>query len=364
MNESPMVIDAATGLHFQHGQNFRAALSGFLGAAERAGINIHKHRQAVNAGRIDSMLAQGGRRDSFSPDAGLHMSRQLEHVYTEILREEYPKQNAFELFPVDSSVPPGARTHTVRRLYQDGEASVYRAGQPVPMVEVSQQEEQFPVRHLVNGFVLSIFEMASSGFAGTNEAAELLKTARDVIMEYANLLFWHGSTTHKVYGVTNYPWLPKRVMAIAINDDSAADDILASLNDLANFPTNNTKGVLAPDTIATSPRIINYLFTRLRSAVATSDTTIGEQFLRNQKRIKGIEEAHELQGAGPGGSDGILCYRRDRRGINIVIPQGFTTLPVQSLGFDEITHGYMSIGGAIMRDVGNNILGWATPPDL
>ena len=328
--------------------------------------SVVRELRAQNPGQafnIDSALKKAARaanlrEDAFSASAGLHMARQLEHIYAEVLREPFPVQNSWTLFPIDSSVPPGARTHTVRRVYQDGDAAVYRGGQtPIPRVGVSQQEEQFPVRHYVTSFVYTLFEQISSAFANSGLIAELLRAARDIIMEFANQKTWYGDATNGIYGVLNYPWLPVKVVSTPFDGSADVDDVLAEMNSLANFPQENSKSTFRPDTVVVSPRVYNYLFnTRLGTV---NDTTIGEFWLRtNSCGITKIEQAWEIQGVGPGGTDGILFYLKNRLGIVNVIPQGFTTLPVQALGFEYTTFAYMSHGGVLMRDVGNNILGW------
>lgn len=378
---SVLFLAAVGGVAPELGPNFGQRFDGELSKLNSGGRAMASARLAQHAARFDSIVkemktanpeiafridsalktaakAANLREDAFSASAGLHMARQLEHVYAEVLREAYPMQNAFTLFPIDSSVPAGARTHTVRRVYQDGDAAVYRGGQsPIPRVGVSQQEEQFPVRHYVTSFVYSLFEQLSSAFANSGLVSELLRAARDIIQEFANQKTWYGDDTNGIYGVLNYPWLPKKVVAVAFDGSADPDDVIAELNALANFPQENSKATYRPTALVVSTRVYNYLMNTPRGSV--NDTTIGEFWLRtNSCGIKSIEQAWELQGVGPGGTDGVLFYRADRLGISNVIPQGFTTLPVQTLGFEDTTFAYMSHGGVIMRDVGNNILGW------
>ncbi len=304
--------------------------------------------------RYDSAKAE--RKDAVDATAGLFLARDLDHRYAEVLREPRPQPNAFRLFPIDSTVPVGARTHTVRRLYGHGEVTVYRAGVNVPTVTLSQAEEQFPVRHYVTSFLVDIFELASSDFAGFPLIAELLRLARDQVEAFANLAGWKGITTAGVYGIFNYPWLAKKISTIAFDGTAATADVIAELTAIASYPVVNSKSTFGPDTMVVSPRVRAFLFNTPRST--TTDTSIGKWFIDNHAQIKAIEEAWELQGAGPGGTDGILVYRRDRLGITNVLPQPFTLLPAQKEGFSELTLCYMSHGGVIMRDVGNNLLAW------
>ena len=348
---------ADSGEPFEHKDRLRGALRRYWQRHGDALGAIDRYRREHNPRRIDSLMQQAGvRRDAFNPQAGLHMARQLEHVYADVLREEFPAQNAFTLFPTDTSVSPGARTHTVRRIYQDGEVVVYRAGVNIPRVGISQQEEEFPVRHYVTSFVYDIFEMISSGYANTQLAAELLRVARDVMNEFANLMTWEGSAEHGIYGVLNYPWLDKKVIPTPFTPASSPDDILAELQKLEQFPDENTLSTFSPNTVAMSSRMYNFLN---RTYIGNDKTfSVAKKFIDESKNFSRIETARELQGTGPGGTDGILMYRRDRLGITNVIPQPFTTLPVQAMGFDNTTFCYMSHGGVIMRNVANNILGW------
>lgn len=346
--------------HFEHTARLMRSIDR---AVQLAGANMAAmpaYRSQMNGQRIDSMLTQmTGRRDSFSANQGLAMARQLEHVYADVLREEYPMKNAFTAFPIDTSVAPGNRTHTVRRIYQSGEAAVYRAGEEIPRVGISQAEEQFPIRHYVTSFVFDIFERMATGRINISLAAELLRVARDVMDEFANLMTFFGDDANGIYGVLNYPWLDKFVMGVtaggSLADDAARQAMVNAFLELLDYPQDNTLSTFSPNTLATSGRVIRFL-KRERFEDGSGDTLYDR--IVDSDKINTIEEFRELQGTGPGGTDGVLAYRRDRLGIANVIVQPFTTLPVQEFGFEEFTYAYMSHGGVIMRNVANNILGW------
>lgn len=350
-----LAIDAGTRQSFEH----TARLQGFLGSIwSQYGRRIdalERARRQINPRRIDSMIAaRAPRRDAFGAQAGMHLARDLEHVYADVLREEFPAQNAFTLFPIDTSVAPGARTHTVRRIYQSGEVAVYRAGLDIPTVGISQQEEEFPVRHYVTSFVYDLFEALSSGYANTQLAAELLRTARDIMNEFANMRTFHGGDD--MYGVLNYPWLDKKVIPHRFDSATSPDVILDELQKLEQFPAENTLNTFSPNTVVTSPRVRNFLSRRYIGD--NRELSVLKKFVGESANFSRVEEARELQGIGPGGTDAILMYRRDRLGIANVITQPFTTLPVQALGFDNTTFCYMSHGGVIMRNVANNVLAY------
>jgi hypothetical protein len=327
---------------------------------------IDRHRMAQHA----ELVVEDVRNDAADPTQGLFFARQLEHIYAEVLREPRPMQNALRLFGIDTTVKPGAKYHTIRRVYADGEAAVYAGrGESIPRVGMSKKEETFPVRHYVTSFVLDIFEMAAGVFANIQLATELLRIARDIIEEFINWQTWYGDVENGLFGVLNYPWIRKKVIATPFNETADPDEILRELHRFVNFPSDSQRQAFKPNVLVLSPRVLNYISQTPRSD--TTDTTILGHFMANTKTITRVEEAHELQNdeqnpipGVPPGRDAMLAYRDDRRGIQNVMPQTFTTLPTQEMGFEQVTFAYASHGGVVMRDVGNNIIGYVTPPDL
>lgn len=318
---------------------------------------LDRYRVDSNAVRMRVMAEQAGvRTDAFNDGGGLHLPRQLEHIHQRVLEEKRPVPNGLSLFRISNEVPVGARTHTVRRFLEDGEAAVYRGGTEVPRVGVSQVEEEFPVRHYVTSFATNHFEMLSSGFANTNEAQRKMRSARRIMESFINRMTWGigSNDAHGVYGVLNYPWLAKKIASVLFDGSAAVNDVLAELQDAANYPSQQSKSVFMPNRCVTSTRVRDYLMnTRLGSV---NDTTIGEFFTRNNEHIDRIEGAWELRDIAGAGVDGILFYNDSEDGITNEMVQGLTPLPIQSFGFEDITYLYASHGGVIMRDAGNNIL--------
>jgi hypothetical protein len=306
---------------------------------------LSDYRVKLNAQRLDSL----------SPAAGLHLARQLEHIYSDVLREEFPPQSAFELFPLDNSVPVGARNHTVRRLSQAGEPKVYRGNsRDIPAVSVGQEEETFPVRHYVIGLEFDVLDLESANFANTQLRQELQIAAQETMMEFANHKTWFGDDENGIYGIFNYPWLPKQILPLGALQATNAEAFLAQMNQAANFAHEESKTVYSPDTMVVSPRVMRYMSTTYRGT--GTDSNLLELFRKSNPRIKSVEEAWELQGSGPGDTDGILFYRRTRRAVANVLVRPFTMLPMQQQGLGYQIPCLMSHGGVVQRDVLNNLL--------
>lgn len=339
------------------------------GGGGGGGVGLREYRQAINARHIDAALHRHsltGRSDSFSAGAGFHLARDLEFIHQEVQEEKFALPNALRLFDVDESIPVGANSHTMRRRYHTGEARVYRGGgSRVPRVNVQQREESWPIRHVVAGYAWDIFGAASDQFASSGYIQSLARGARDVIMQLTNEIWWgldNAGEPHGLYGVLNYPWLPKKDIATGASRATVAaapDTTLGELHDLVNFPHQVSKSTFQPDTLVMTNRLHDVL-SSVRFA-AGSDTTILQHFMANSAHITSVEIAWELEDAGGDGVDGILAYRRGDRGIQLAMPQGVTQLPVQLVGLEHEITNYASIGGVVMPDVLNNVLGfWDT----
>lgn len=338
--------------------------AGLAGRADGAMVrpNFKRTRLDKNARRIDAMLLEEfGRGDGYSANAGYHLARDLEHIIEEVLTEPFPLPNAFRVFNLDESIPAGAASYTIRRQYEIGEARVWRGpGSEVPRVTLQQREESQPIRHLVSGYGWDLFEMLADRFANKNRQADLLRVCRDVLMQLANRIWWQGSEADGLFGIFNYPYLPKKVIPEGFSQATVAanpDDTLAAMHSLANFPQEVSKGEYVPDTICLTNHVQNVL-SQVRFA-SGSDVTILEHFMKTTPHIKRVEVCWELEDAGGSGVDGILVCRTDQRGIRPVMSEGVTQLPVQEKGLESSVINYMSIGGVRINDPLCNVLGFA-----
>ncbi len=312
--------------------------------------------------RLDGAAAM--RFDSAAPTAGLFMARQLEQVLGKVLETPRPALNAETMFPVSTEVMPGARTYTIRRLNNTGEAIIWRGGQNIPRVGLTQEELTRPVRHIASSYAFDIFDQASANFANIGLAANLLKGMRRAIGELRNRLSWYGNAASDIYGVLTYPWLDKKVVATPFDGTADPADVLAELHAGANYASEQSNDVFGSTSMVCTRYVLNYLSnTRISS---TSDTTILEQFLKNNTvgiTAASIKVAHELRyradnnGAIPSGSHGILFTRfGDEDAVRLEVPQPFTTLPMQQIGPDFVSIGYESFGGAVMPYAGHSLL--------
>lgn len=338
---------------------------------------IDNSRLRLMAARIDGLLVNhadriptvvrnrldGYRRTDAVPTAGYFLAQQLEYIYQEVVRTPQPKPSAFEAFAQDNRVPVGARSHKVRRVTHVGEATIYGGEADVPSVGVRQEEEAFPVVHLVTKMRLNLFDMLSDSFANGGLIREQMDACRMAITQKMNALSWSGDRKAKLYGALNYPWVPVKLSATPFSSSSTADQILAELNACANYASENSQDILKPDTLAIAPALDNYISQTPRSS--TSDKTIKQYWLEtNPMGIKRVVRVPELKAntySGPNfpaNRHGMLFYNSAKEATSNTIVTMFQLLPPQSDGFFDTTYAYGSYGGIVYRMAGASLIAW------
>lgn len=322
-------------------------------------------RLRANARLINARLAK--RSDSFSPDAGWYHARDLEYTLERVLEEKPLMPTALKLFPLNTEVPVGAETYRILSEESTGQARVSSSGDlgDVPLATVSGREETRNIRHVIAGHSISIWEEQADMFAGRSRRAKLLRRNRRDINFTLNKLFWglEGlGALHGIYGVLDYPWLPRLDFEIGVSAATVQtfpQEVLAALHRLVNHPHERYQSVFYPDTLVLTNRVYNVL----NQTILTPGhpQTVLKQFMETTQHIKRIEIAWELENAGGAGIDGVLAYLANEEGIELVMPQGFTSLPLIDQGLRTVSVQYASCGGVQMNYPRNNVLGlWDT----
>jgi len=290
------------------------------------------------------------RLDALAPGHGVHLARELEFTYQRVIEQKYTALKALEMFPVDGSVPAGALTYRITSEDMTGSAKYHRGeSYSMPSMSMTRNEEIRPVRHIINGFSLDMFELKASNYAGTNIRATFERAARRSMMEFVDAKSWTGSVADDVYGVITYPYVSKTASTITIDDSSTPEDILAELVRLAQLQFLNTDEVFSPDTLALPTRQREYIRSTYLSLASGNQETIEQAFLRLNGHIDQVMSVPHLRGAGEGGTDVLLFFKRnDADAIANVIPEAFQMLPAETQGFQMHVPCYMSHGGIRM----------------
>lgn len=360
-------LAGAAGSLFQRAQQIARTVINERADAQSAQFMLDRFDSAVDRVTAKVLSRGSSRYDSIGDSGGGLLAGQLRHVTNLVLEEKHPVPSAMRLFPVDGTVPLGARTVAVRRLYEAGEARVHRGGDAsnIPRVSLAQAEMDFQVRHYVTSAVWDVFEEMSSDYAQTNGVsfdyvAQLTRIARDVLERFTNEMTWYGDSAFKIFGVLNYPWLDKEVSDLTSWGGTPSDTTvyLRALNGYVNRQHHASKGVMGPNKMVTSPRLADWIEqTPYQSASGLRDRFLGEMF-RASSRIEGeIERAFELEDVLGANVDAMLFYRDDAMGIQNILPGGgIRSLPLHQTDIERRQIFFMPHAGVRMLEVGNNLL--------
>ena len=362
------VIDALGGVEGLHSSanegSWARAIQrhAYLSSIHRTPKALAERVTKLTGERVDSMLGDDRQRaDGFDANAGYALALDLTHMHAEVLTEPRPIRSALEIFNRDTSVPFGARQVRVVRQYGSGRAQLHRGGQNIPRVGISRKEEFYPIVYPVAGYVLDVFEQASNRFMGGNLPSDKASECVDAIEELINHLAWNGDDAFNVQGVLNYKWLARRTITQGFSAATVAANpqaTLAALTDLVRWPQANSKGAMRPDSVCWSERI-DAALAQIPSS-SYGNATIRELFLKANPHIVNVFVVPELEDAGGAGIDGIFAFLKEgRRGVRLVLPQGVTFLPMQTIGLDMLVPSFAATGGIRMEDIGNQILGLA-----
>lgn len=320
-------------------------------------MNPNYDNQSLARDRIQlNARALSGNFDRQPTTKGLMLARQLEQIMQEVLRTPRPDLTALDMFPVNSRVNEGAEVFTVRRMEDYGSADYYDgAGQNFPTAGLSQEEESWPIHHIVSSYQLSFFDEKAATFSGVNLEAELRNAVVYAIEEFQNEKAWEGDENRQALGILNQPYVPRTNFGLTIGDSQDAEAIAQEILRLARFTAAVTGNVFSPSRIITSVRLANYLS---ETEVGTfKEASIKDRVLRKSNYVQDIVGVPELAGVGPNGED-VMLYDAGkdlRRGFSHVVAKPLTFLPVQNYGLKKVVPAYMSYGG-IRNDMPLNSL--------
>lgn len=285
-------------------------------------------------------------------DAGesIFFVRQLEHIMTETYDVEYPDLRCRELIPVDMSAGEGAAFIVYRQYDKLGVAKIVsNYARDLPRVSLRAKEFISPVRSIGDSYGYSLQDIRSAKMGNVPLDAKLAEAAKRAAYQLEDDIALNGDTDNLLGGFVSNANVTD---AAAPNGASTHSDwarktaleVLADLNTLAETVIDATLGVEQPDTIIMPLAQFNIVSTLQMPNI---DKTVKEFFLQNSPYIKKIEVWNRFKGAGSGGTDLAMAYRKDPKKVALQVPVDFEQLPVQEIGLEFEVPCHMRNGGVI-----------------
>lgn len=251
--------------------------------------------------------------DDLDPQVGMYFEQELTSVRTEVKRKKKKPKNGFQVIPQDPDEPDWAETveHRMWDIEGTGSEFISDYSDMPPMVGVNVEKDDWPVKEFGCAYQYSMQEIRKSQATGKGLDRKKAMAAREFNERLANRIMWYGAPQMGLFGLVNFPYIPRWQVSIPFDDTQTGEDILNELSAFVRSPFEITKDEQdAPDTLLMPTTQFGYINDTPWSANA-GDTTILQHFESNNWFVDEVRPVRELDGAGPNGEDVMIAYRQD-----------------------------------------------------
>lgn len=284
------------------------------------------------------------------------LERSLEHLKAKTYEKRYPEFKARRLVPVSHETPSGAETISYEEYDGVGVAQLLASyADDIPRSDVKAKKQVSGIRGIASSYGYSLQEVRAAIMSGRPLAAQKAsRTARAVEQTQDEVAAVGGLGLVGLLTIPNAllyalpngaggsaSWLT----AAAPNTPKTASEILKDMHAVAQFVVTSTNGVEQPDTMVLPEEHYGLIsVTRLDPSM---EVTILSHFLATNPYIKAIERWHRCKGAGAGGSNRMVVYKRDPDYLTLEIPQEFEQLAPEQRGVETVVICHARTGGVV-----------------
>lgn len=323
---------------------------------------IRENARAIYEASRRLVRHDGRAYDSVGSDRALFLARELEYLHSTVLEDVYEDLNAERLIPTDSSVPAGARTHTIRRESKSGEMVWFRGNSSDRgQTAIQREEKEYKIHAAITSVKLNFFDEMRADFAGYSLEQKLKQAAERVAAEFKNEKIWEGDDDRGVPGMFNSPFGPKTTSGVTFGPGGGtAAAQLEELHRLANLIGEETNDKFYPTALAAPIKYINHWKNTHLDTANSSNQSILEAFMEKNDYVNQVVKCREC--SNQGSADDILQMFRpnDSQSAHAVIPQGLTWMPMERTGFEMEMDAYLLFGGVNQYKPLNNLTVYAS----
>lgn len=291
----------------------------------------------------------------------IFFARELEHVKAQTYDAKYPELTAARIIPVSMDAGAGAETITYYQYDQVGFAKIItNYATDLPRVDLVGKKFSANVKSIGASYGYSIQDIRAAAQAGKPLEQRKANAVRRANDQEANRIAYFGDAAHGLTGFITHPniivyTLPTDGTLNGTTAGTAAaakfinktpDQVIRDLNGMVNRVLKLTQNVERPDTLLLDHETNGDISVRPRSD--NSDTTILEFFLAKNPWVKNVEVIPELNGAGTGGVNVCMIYKKDADHVTQEIPQAFEQFPPQAEGLEFVIPCHSRHGGTII----------------
>lgn len=289
----------------------------------------------------------------------------LNTLFAQVEKSTYglPRENldALTSVPVLPGVNPGAKSFTYKIISELGMAKFIASNaRDLPPVSRAIVLKNVLIKLIGDSYDFSQVDLDAWLFAGEALDTSDADTARRKIDEKVDECIMKGDAEQGLYGLVNNPNVPVATLnasgtgsSVKWNTKTLAQ-ISADIQILLDAVRTATKGprgngTVKPDTI----KIAHSAFVYLTLTYKSDDSNITYlDALKATFAAQGLvnwEECADLDGAGVGGTDRVMVYKRAPENVFCILPEPFKILDAQYVGMAIVYNCYAKTAGTVFR---------------
>lgn len=270
-------------------------------------------------------------------------SQELEFVIAKTFDVVYPEYKARLFIPPSNEIHPGAETFSYTQYDRVGIAKLVKDyARDIPRADVSGKKFTAEIYSLALAFGYSIQDIRASMYAQRSlpdKKAMATVEGHEAALDRIAAL---GDAETGIPGFLTNPNVPVGPPPTGNWATATAQEMVGDLSEIASSIVTNTNGAERPDTILLPIDAFNRA---ANTYIAGTSVSALEAFLKSSPFIRSIDHWWRLDGAGVGGADRMVAYRRDSTKLELQIPQEYEVLPVQEEGLEFLVPTHSRIGG-------------------
>lgn len=282
----------------------------------------------------------------------IFFARELEHIKAKTYDIKFQELKARMLFPLEFEANAGAETITYEQYDQTGIAKIIsNYADDLPRADVKGKEFTARVRTIASSYGYNFDEVQAATKAGKPLKPKKAKAALRAHRVLENKIAFFGDATHDIKGfLSNQNIQEVTVPADGTGSskalaDKTPDQMIRDLTSLFTAVHKNSKGVETANVLLLTLDNYNLI---ANTRVTDTETTVMEWILKKNPFLEEIVWVNELEGAGAGGVDRTMVYRRDPEVLTMEIPSEFKQLPVQEKNLEFVVPTHQRFGGVII----------------
>lgn len=298
----------------------------------------------------DKLRVEHGARRFDADVATAFTARQLEHVKAQTYDVKKAALKARTFLPVSHEAHTGSQVISYDQWDAWGEAELADSySKDAPRVDAEKRNFPAKVAGLRISYGYDIQDLRAAAMSGSDLKAARAVQARRGMESKFDRIAAKGDVKLGRKGFVNDTSVPTFAGgALSWAFATPSQTIFRALNAIAAQVVVQTNQVEAPDTILFPTKAFQ-IVTGNTFGDDTAETILSAWLRNNPYGVKFADQWTELDGAGSGGADRIVCYHRDPAVVEIEVSQEYEEFPPEMRGLEFLTQCHMRTAGTVIR---------------